>query len=291
MPNIRKSVAGQHTEIAQWSVAIFMPLYVTKQNESSWLNYQLGVIDSFPFPVFYGISYPEEGSWDSVRENAVKPDNLDDIISRLDPQRTLYSAPYVTHDNSVIRAQEALAKKGYRYMMHLEQDVIVRDPMVLHEIMSTFVGSGYPYAFLDLSLANSNFLPDISLFCVNLEKCQEALGGSSFVKAYASCTVHSTGVSDTWALGPDRLLIYDKSFEELLHHFKIMLNTVSADFGGGALEMFPLRATIISRKSFFIDVFRGVILHLLINNNLLVLTDIGNRVWHYNNSRKLPLTV
>lgn len=159
-------------------VAIYCPFYITDDNNASWIESWITNVYKYEHEhdIFYSITYPTDpNKWDIVNGNHTinNSTNIARNIS-IDINATLlFNAPNVEHASALISAHKILKDKGYEYMIHIEQDVILYKPISNNLISLCEKSDAYMCISDTIPLAN-NVINDIdmSIFCINLNKIE-----------------------------------------------------------------------------------------------------------------------
>ena len=143
-------------------VALYCPFYISSYNNASWITSWLTNVAQYEtVPKFYSISYAPD----------INIDMYSKLIEKLNEVATcIQIKEKVFHTDALAYAHEYLKNHNFKYMVHIEQDVILIKPVVYHIINKMISDNSYvaitDIPKTDIFLEFSDI--DISIFAINL---------------------------------------------------------------------------------------------------------------------------
>lgn len=275
--------------------AIFCPFYITAKNKGNWIQSWVESIKKYEScDIFYSISYPlDENKWDMNEA----PNNVlttGDIarIHQIDhitlPNATkLFCLPNVEHDSAMMTAHKLLKQMGYEYMIHIEQDVILKNTISTY-LIDDLIKSNNDVVITDMINVDPITF-DISIFCIrlNVDISEYDIYQRSFID-YGNHTKHDI-INFSNILNKNSLLkkytsdelheLHSKTFQFVFGD-KIIYNRDSID----TKKLSSLLSD--SKTPIFVDTFRSFILHSYITNKLSVYKNFSDAT-HIGASRRI----
>lgn len=143
-------------------VALYCPFYISSYNNASWITSWLTNVAQYEtVPKFYSISYAPD----------INIDMYSNLIEKLNEVATcIQIKEKVFHTDALAHAHEYLKNHNFKYMVHIEQDVILTNPVVYHIVNKMIADNNFvaitDIPKIDIFLEDSDI--DISIFAINL---------------------------------------------------------------------------------------------------------------------------
>lgn len=280
--------------------AIFCPFYITQRNKGNWIKSWTESIRKYEScDIFYSISYPtDEKKWDmnELPNNTLTTGDIS-LIHQIEhitlPNATkIFCSPNVEHDDAMIKAHKILKQMGYEYMIHIEQDVILKKK-ISTQLIDELIKSNCDILITDMINTNPITI-DISIFCIKLDidLNEHTIYNSSYVdygnhNKYDIINFHNI-------LNRNPLL--KKYTSDELHQlhknaFKFIFDN-KLTYENNLIDTSKLASLLSESKTpIFVDVLRPFILHSYENNKLAIYKDFSDAV-HIGASRSIsPTTI
>ena len=255
--------------------AIFCPFYISEENEGKWITSWLDSIKYESAPKYYTLSYPKNFDISKYKN----------IINQLNKVATcIKSQEYMYHTDALKLAHDYL-KKDYLYMVHIEQDVILKEQISNH-LVNKIIEDDNNILITDIKSSIDFDFPcdiDVSLFVINLINYD-----SSNYYTYTNIKssdddddVRYYNVGDTNKLHSllDSIEINElyNAMNSIIHYvYKPSTNKHWIHEHKGAIGI---------KTPIFIDSVRAYPLHAYINNKLSVIYGITHKAKHLRQSR------
>lgn len=297
--NIRKPYYAVE-EYLGFDAAVFVPVYITPENKGEWLVHALQMVASCRYPVYYGITYPNRADkWDvqNAETTLIENYSLIEELKRTIPEgMLLFENPGLEHVSTIEKAIGLFKTMGFRYFVHLEQDVFT-DLDIIYRLPALCRDYKKPCSFIDMSFSNGVPFPDISLFCVDINELEPIVQGVPLIeylregRYFEDKTVMRNCIGYSDSVLPQEVSSYLLSMP--YHDFKTlfldMLNYMNMDnpfYNIIDFYKFLETAKLNGKECIFFDIGRLLIMDLYCRGSLAVLCKVGRKVWHYRDSRK-----
>ena len=143
-------------------VALYCPFYISSYNNASWITSWINNVAQYEtVPKFYSISYAPD----------INIDMYKNLIDKLNEVATCIQIKEKTfHTDALSLAHDYLKNHNFKYMVHIEQDVILTKPVVYHIVNKMIADNNFvaitDIPKIDIFLEDSDI--DISIFAINL---------------------------------------------------------------------------------------------------------------------------
>lgn len=262
--------------------AIFCPFYISDDNQGKWIENWINTTQKETAPKYYTISYPK--NFDITKYSAIL-DKLNSVAT------CIGSSKYMYHTDALKIAHEYLMT-NYSYMVHIEQDVILKEPIANH-LVNTIIKDDNDVLITDIK-ANLYFdIPsdiDVSVFVLKLSSYD-----SSNYYTYTNVPIYKSekivDYKNKYNLGNtdklhtlfdnvDTLNIHNAMNDIIQHVYKSTKNKhwVYITLNELGIEM---------DAPIYIDSARAYPLHAYMNNKLSVVYGITHKAKHLKQSRSL----
>jgi hypothetical protein len=280
--------------------AVFVPVYITPENKGEWLTHIVHMLSNCKYPVYYGISYPSSvDKWDvQIAETTIVTNTylVDQLKSTIPEGRILFEHPGFEHVSAIEKAITKFKEMGFKYFIHLEQDVYTDMDMV-YRLPSLCKTYNKPCSFIDMSFSNGVPFPDISFFCIDLGKMDFITQGVPLIEYLregryfedGAVMRNCKGYSDIKAPHEISEYLLTLPYTEFKNLFFNMIRYINQDNPSHSVhdfQKFMLINKLEDKDSIFFDIVRLMEMDLYCRGNLAVLCKVGRKVWHYRDSRK-----
>ena len=143
-------------------VALYCPFYISSYNNASWITSWINNVAQYEtVPKFYSISYAPD----------INIDMYKNLIDKLNEVATCIQIKEKTfHTDALSLAHDYLKNHNFKYMVHIEQDVILTKPVAYHIVNKMIADNNFvaitDIPKIDIFLEDSDI--DISIFAINL---------------------------------------------------------------------------------------------------------------------------
>lgn len=270
------------------SYAIFCPFYISETNEGKWITNWIHTVKEETAPKYYTLSYPKNFDISKYKN----------IIAELDKVAIcIKSQEYMYHTDALKLAHDYL-KTDYSYMVHIEQDVILCNPISNH-LVNTIISEDNDFLMTDISANSHSDVPgdiDVSVFVINLSKYD-----SSNYYTYTNIQLEEVNTlqedKDVYNVGDTTKLhkLFNNIPMPIIHN--AMNDIIPYIYNKDKGHLFKskylkhwiytemTKHNIFADMPIYIDSARAYPLHAFLNNKLSVVNGITHYAKHLKQSR------